>query len=85
MLEVNDTKVCHLVYYGSRIRSLWGWNKEALFVCTVWSSCSRIMRGKSIVVFKDNEGAKSLAENSLGSAHSKHIEVRHHFMGGLVR
>ena len=43
------------------------------------------LRGKPIVVFEDNEGAKTLAANPLSSARSEHIDVCHHFVRGLVR
>ena len=36
-------------------------------------------------MYEDNEGAKALAENPLGSHRSKHIDVRFHFLWGLVR
>ena len=36
-------------------------------------------------VFGDNQGAIALAENSLGSARSQHIDVRFHFIRELLR
>ena len=41
------------------------------------------LRGKSIVVFEDNEGAEYLAENPTSSARSMHIDVRHYVIRGV--
>ena len=41
--------------------------------------------GSCVRVFEDNQGAKTLAENPLSSARSKHIDVRFHFVRGLLR
>ena len=38
----------------------------------------------SIGVSEDNKGAINLAENPLSSSNSKHIDVRYHFLRGLV-
>ena len=37
-----------------------------------------------IEILEDNEGAKAMAENSLSSGRSKHIDVRWHFLRDLV-
>ena len=79
-------KVCQFASYGSRIRSLWGWNEGGtVSACAVLEFLQSHLRGKPIVVFEDNEGAKALAENPLSSAHSKRIDVRHYFIGSLVK
>ena len=36
-------------------------------------------------MYEDNEGAKALAENPQSSHRIKHIDVRFHFLRGLVR
>ena len=36
-------------------------------------------------MYGDNEGARALAENPQDSHRSKHIDVRFHFLRGLVR
>ena len=54
-------------------------------MCAVSEFLSPHLRGEPIVVFDDNEGAKALAENTLSSARSKHIDVRRHCIRGLVR
>ena len=41
--------------------------------------------GRAISMYEDNEGAKAFAENPQGSHRIKHIDVRFHFLGGLVR
>ena len=43
------------------------------------------LSGKTIDVYEDNEGAKPLGENPQGSHRIKHIDVRFHFLRGLVR
>ena len=37
-----------------------------------------------IPVFEDNEGAVQLAQSPITNSNSKHIDVRHHFLRGLV-
>lgn len=39
----------------------------------------------AISSYEDNEGAKTMADNTKGSHHRKHINVRFHFLRGLVR
>ena len=43
------------------------------------------LSGRAVDMYEDNEGAKPLAENPQGSYHIKHIDVRFHFLRGLVR
>ena len=43
------------------------------------------LSGRAIDVYEDNEGAKPLAENPQGSHRIKPIDVRFHFLPGLVR
>ena len=50
--------------------------KGALFACAVLDFLQPHLRGKPIVVFEDNEGAKALAEHPLTSTRSKQIDVR---------
>ena len=59
--------------------------KEALFVRAILSFIAPETSGASIKVLEDNQGAKELIENPLGSARSKHIDVRFHFIRGLFR
>ena len=42
------------------------------------------LSGRAIEMYEDNEGAKPLAENPQGSHCNKHIDVRFHFLRGLV-
>ena len=39
---------------------------------------------ETIDLFKDNQGAIALAENSISGGRTKHIDVRHHFIRELV-
>ena len=41
--------------------------------------------GKTIDMYEDNEGVKALAKTPQGSHRSRHIDVRFHFLRGLVR
>ena len=43
------------------------------------------LSGRAVDMYEDNEGAKPLAENPQGSHRIKHIDVRFHFLRGLVR
>ena len=43
------------------------------------------LSGSCVRVFEDNQGAIALAENPLGSARSKHVDVRFHFVRELLR
>ena len=36
-------------------------------------------------VFEGNQGALQLSKNSVSNSHSKHIDIRHHFLKELVR
>ena len=57
--------------------------KEALFVAML-QFLKRSRKPRKIDVLEDSEGAIALAENSLSSSRSKHIDVRHHFLGNLT-
>ena len=43
------------------------------------------LSGRARGIYEDNEGAKPLAGNPQGSHHINHIDVRFHFLRGLVR
>ena len=43
------------------------------------------LSGRAIDMYEDNEGAEALTENPQGSHRSKYIDVRFHFLLGLVR
>ena len=58
--------------------------KEAMYLRGVLTFLRPEVETPSISVFEDNRGAKALAENPLSSSNSKHIDVRHHFLRGLV-
>ena len=59
--------------------------KEGLFVKVVFSFIVLPVSEKSIKLLVGNEGAIKLAANPLSSARTKHIDVRFHFIRGLVR
>ena len=54
-------------------------------MCAVLGFLRPHLRGKPIVVFEDNEGAKALDENPHSSARSKHIDGNHHCIRGLIK
>ncbi|CAM9864367.1 unnamed protein product, partial [Ascophyllum nodosum] len=54
-------------------------SKEALFLRAVWLS------GMRVDIFGDNEGTKAIADNPSSASRSKHIDVKLHFIRGLIR
>ena len=58
--------------------------KEFLFPRQVWHFVLPAVGMPCIPVFEDNEGAVQLAQNPITNSNSKHIDVRHHFLGELV-
>ena len=59
--------------------------KTALAIKAVLDFVQPHLSGRATDMYEDNEGAKALAENPQGSHRSKHIDVRFHFLRGLVR
>ena len=59
--------------------------KTALAIKAVLDFVQPHLSGRAIDMYEDYEGAKALAENPQGSHRSKHIDVRFHFLRGLVR
>ena len=43
------------------------------------------LTGMRVYVFGDNEGAKAIVNNPSSASRSKHIDVKLHFIRGLVR
>ena len=58
--------------------------KKALFVNGMLQFLRPNWKPRKIDVLKHNEGAIALAANPLSSSRSKHIDVRHHFLGNLT-
>ena len=56
--------------------------KDWMFVTSVLSFMQPNVY--EITLMEDNEGGKAMAENSLSSGRSKHIDVRWHFIRELV-
>ncbi|CAB1106840.1 unnamed protein product [Ectocarpus sp. CCAP 1310/34] len=59
--------------------------KDALFVRAVLSIVAPETRGSSIQVLEDNQGAIALVQNPLSSGRTNQIDVRFHFIRGLLR
>ena len=59
--------------------------KTALAIKSVLDFVQPQLSGSAISMYEDNAGTKALAENPQGSHRSKHIDVRFHFLRGLVR
>ena len=79
-------KLFHFVHYGCRVRGVWGWNKgDTVYVCTLGSFCGRICEESRSLCIRRERGGSSFGRNTLSSARSKHVDVRHHFIRGLVR
>lgn len=60
-------------------------SKEAMFVYHVLEFLEPGKRVPPIVLREDNEGAICLAQNPLSSSRTKHIDVRYHYIRGLVK
>ena len=58
--------------------------KEAMFLRHMWSFIFPGFGTMCITVFKDNEGAKNLAQNPVCTSNSKHIDVRRHFLPEFI-
>ena len=43
------------------------------------------LSGMRVDIFYDNEGAKAIADNPSSASRSKHIDVKLHFIRGLIR
>ena len=73
-MVVYDAEICHPVHHRGRVRR----DKEEIYVRNVFLFMDFVRRKN--VLREDNQGAIALAENSVGSNNSKHIEVRIHFI-----
>ena len=61
-------------------------SKEALFTRrTVLVFLQPELSGMRVYIFGDNEGAKAIADNPSSASRSKHIDVKLHFIRGLIR
>ena len=60
-------------------------SKEALFTRAVLVFLQPELSGMRVDIFGDNEGAKAIADNPSSASRSKHIDVKLHFIRGLVR
>ena len=59
--------------------------KEALFTRAVLVFLQPELSGMRVDIFGDNEGAKAIADNPSSTSRSKHIDVKLHFIRGLIR
>ena len=59
-------------------------SKEALLMRVVLVFLQPELTGMRVDVFGDNEGAKAIANNPSRASRSKHIDVKLHFIRGLV-
>ena len=60
-------------------------SKEALFTRAVLAFFQPELSGMRVDIFGDNEGAKVIADNPSSASRSKHIDVKLHFIRGLIR
>ena len=58
--------------------------KEVIFLRYVWSYILPGLGSACITVFEDNKGARHLAQYPVCASNSKHIDIRYHFLRGLV-
>ena len=60
-------------------------SKEALFTRAVLVFLLPELCGMRVDIFGDNEGGKVIADNPSRASRSKHIDVKLHFIRGLIR
>ena len=60
-------------------------SKEALFTRAVLAFILSDLIGMRVDIAGDNEGAKAIADNPSSASRSKHIDVKLHFIRGLIR
>ena len=58
--------------------------KTALFTRAVLAFLQPQLVGRIIDLFEDNQGVITMAENLISGGRTKHIDVRYHFIRGLV-
>ena len=59
--------------------------KEAIFTRAVLTFLEPQLTGMCVDIFGDNEGSRAIASNPSSASRSKHIDVKLHFIRGLVR
>ena len=59
-------------------------SKGALFIRAVLVFLQSELTGMRVDIFDDNEGAKAIADNASSASMSKHIDVKLHFIRGLI-
>ena len=60
-------------------------SKETLSIKAVLVFLQPDLSGMRVDVFGDNEGAKAVADDPSSASRSKHIDVKLHFIRGLIR
>ena len=60
-------------------------SKETLSTRAVLVFLQPELSGMRVDIFGDNEGAKAIADNPSSASRSQHIDVKRHFIRGLVR
>ena len=60
-------------------------SKTALFTRAVLAFLLPQLVGRIIDLSEDNQGAIAMAENPISGGHTKHIDVRYHFIRELVK
>ena len=60
-------------------------SKKVLFMKVVLVFLQTDLTGMRMEFFGDNEGAKAIVDNPNSASRSKHIDVKLHFIQGLIR
>ena len=60
-------------------------SREALFMRAMLVFLQPELTGVRVDVFGDNEGAKAIVNNLSSASRSKHIDVKLHFIRGMIR
>lgn len=59
--------------------------KDVLLARQMWTYMHPRMKLETVAVNEDDSGVIHLASNPMGSARSKHINIRHHFIRDVVK
>ena len=74
-----DTATCEAEYVA-----LCDASKQAVFTRAILVFLQPELSGMRVDIFGDNDGAKAIADNPSSESRSKHVDVKLHFIRGLI-
>ena len=83
-MVLKDSDMRHAANHAGRVCSDIGCCEGDLFLRQVWHFMLPRAGMPCIPLFEDNEGTIQIAKHPISNSKSKHIDVRHHFLRGLV-